>query len=82
MATVRYYGELAAKMGIKEESYPGATVSQVLSKIKKSHGSELYHEAKRCHIIVDHCNAGSEKGFRTAVGENSVVEFVPVCGGG
>lgn len=35
MATVRYYGELAAKMGIKEESYPGATVSQVLSKIKK-----------------------------------------------
>ena len=43
MATVRYYGELAAKMGIKEESYPGATVSQVLSKIKKAHGSELYH---------------------------------------
>lgn len=82
MATIRYYGQLAEDMGVREEHYEGATVSQVLSGIKKAHGSELYHAAKRCHIIVDHCNAGSEKGFRTPVAEDGIVEFVPVCGGG
>lgn len=82
MATVRYYGHLNEMMGIKEEILEGSTVSGVLSQIKKYHGADLYKEAKRCHIIVDHNNAGTEKGFRTAVNDDSLVEFVPVCGGG
>lgn len=82
MATVRYYGRLAERIGIKQETFSGATVSKVLSQLKKARGPEIYREARRCHILVDHCNAGTEKGFRTPVGEESLVEFVPVCGGG
>lgn len=82
MATVRYYGHLKEMIGVKEEILQGSTVSGVLSQIKKQHGTDVYREAKRGHIIVDHNNAGTEKGFRTAVNDDSLVEFVPVCGGG
>lgn len=82
MATVRYYGQMAQTLGIKEEQLEGKTVSQVLNQFKKIHGTDLYKEAKRCHILVDHSNAGTEKGFRTPVKPDGLVEIVPVCGGG
>ena len=82
MAMVRYHGRLAELTGCREESLEGTNVTRVLDQIKKRHGSEAARLAKRSHIIVDRRSAGAEKGFRTPVGADSVVEFIPVCGGG
>ena len=82
MATVRYHGRLAELTGCREESLDGTNVSKVLDQIKKRHGAEAGKLAKRSHILVDKRSAGAEKGFRTPVGADSIVEFIPVCGGG
>ena len=68
MALVRYHGRLADLTGCREEPIDGTNVSRLLDQIKK--------------IIVDKRSAGAEKGFRTPTGPDSVVEFIPVCGGG
>lgn len=82
MALVRYHGRLAELTGCREEQLDGTSVSRLLDQIKKRRGVEAYRLAKRSHIIVDKRSAGAEKGFRTPVGTDSVVEFIPVCGGG
>lgn len=82
MATVRYYGRLAELTGCREESLEGTNVARLLDQIKKRHGAEAGKLARRSHIIVDRRSAGAEKGFRTPVGTDSGVEFIPVCGGG
>lgn len=82
MAQVRYHGHLADLTGCRQEAMEGATVAKLLDQIKRQHGAEAYRLAKRSHIIVDRRSAGAEKGFRTPVGPDSLVEFIPVCGGG
>nr|WP_317324712.1 MoaD/ThiS family protein [uncultured Flavonifractor sp.] len=82
MALVRYYGRLAELTGCREEGLEGTSVSRLLDQIKKRHGAEALRLAKRSHIIVDSRSAGAGKGFRTPVGADSQVEFIPVCGGG
>lgn len=82
MAVVRYHGRLADLAGCREEILGGTNVAKVLDQIKKRRGLEAYRLAKRSHIIVDKRSAGAEKGFRTPVGADSTVEFIPVCGGG
>ena len=82
MALVRYHGRLADLTGCREETMDGNNVSRLLDQIKKYRGVEAYRLAKRSHIIVDRRSAGTEKGFRTPAGSDSLVEFIPVCGGG
>lgn len=82
MALARYHGRLAELTGCREERLEGANVARLLEQIKKRYGAEAHRLAKRSHIIVDRRSAGAEKGFRTPAGPDSVVEFIPVCGGG
>lgn len=82
MARVCYHGRLAELTGCREEALEGTNVSRLLAQIRKRHGTEAYRLAKRSHIIVDRRSAGAEKGFRTPAGPDSIVEFLPVCGGG
>ena len=82
MAQVRYYGFLARSTGVREEVLPGDTVAQLLRAIRRRHGWAVSREARRCHILVDGRSAGQSRGFRTPVGPESRVEFLPVCGGG
>lgn len=82
MATVKYYGALAEITGKKEETLPGKNISALLRAMAAEYGRSVAQKARRCHIIVNGCNAGVLRGFRTPVGEEDEVIFLPVCGGG
>lgn len=82
MATVKYYGALAELTGVKQETLPGRNISALLRAISAEHGTAAAAKARRCHIAVNGCNAGSLRGFSTPVGEEDEVIFLPVCGGG
>ncbi|MEG0597480.1 MAG: MoaD/ThiS family protein [Oscillospiraceae bacterium] len=82
MATVRYFGLLRERTGMREETLPAPSVATMLREIERRHGKEAAHMAKKGHIIVNGENAGSHKGFRMKLSSGDVVQLLPVCGGG
>lgn len=82
MATVKYYGALAEMTNTRQETLEGKNISALLRMIGAEHGRAAALKARRCHIVVNGCNAGTLRGFSTPVGEKDEVIFLPVCGGG
>lgn len=82
MATIKYFGQLRALAGIRQEDIDAATVRALLKQVKDRYGDEAYQKAKRSHIIVDGQNAALIGGFSAKLDQTSEVQLLPVCGGG
>ncbi len=82
MAKVIYFGNLKKLTETKEENLDGEDIKAVLKAIKDKYGKETYKIAKTSHIVVNEENASSLSGFKTKIGAEDIVRFLPVCGGG
>lgn len=82
MAKIVYYGQLRELTGLTEEVSTGKDVRQCLQHIKDKYGREAYREAKHCLITVNGKSILSLENFKTKVGTEDVLRFLPLCGGG
>lgn len=82
MAKVRYRGKLALLTRTDEEEVQASKVKDVLDYIKKNYGQDAWKGAKKMLIVVDHKSITLLQNFNTPLTENSIVGFLPICGGG
>ncbi len=82
MIKVRYFGNLAQRTELKEETYDVKNVNELLKEIKTKYGEEIFKIAKTSHIIINEENAAFKGGFKAKLIEGDTVKFLPICGGG
>ena len=84
MAQVKvcYRAALAEMTAKTEETIEARTVRDVLSYIKKTHGTQAHQAARRMLIAVNNDSIQLHKGFDTKLAEGMTVRFMPICGGG
>jgi molybdopterin converting factor small subunit len=79
---VRYRGNLAEAIGIREESIEAATVAEVLRHVKARTDRATYRNAKAMLIAVNGVSILKKRGFGTALSGGDVVSFLPLASGG
>lgn len=79
---VHYRGHLAQLTGCAQETFPAASVRDVLRAIRARHGTAAYKEAKAMLVAVDGESITLHKGFATRLIPGQTVRFLPICAGG
>ena len=82
MALIRYYAPLRGITGVDEESLEAATVSDVLTHIKRAYGKDALKAAKSSLIVINDVSMDLYAGAKTLLKADDTVGFLPLCGGG
>lgn len=82
MAKVRYLGVVRNLVNKKEEEIEAKNVRELLKKIKKIYGREVYNICRKSHLAVNGENVSLHGGYFMKLSDEDSVWILPVCGGG
>jgi molybdopterin synthase sulfur carrier subunit len=80
--TVRYFAAAQAAAGVKEEIVDlpdGATVAELLDRVRSRHGAQLGQVLARCSFLLD---AAAVHDPLTVAGPSSTLDVLPPFAGG
>ena len=82
MVKLLYHGEIKALTRKPFDICDAKDINGVFDYLKKTYGKGCVKEAKKMLIVVNGTSIQLKEGFKTKLGDEDAVSFLPVCGGG